>query len=63
MLCHVFDGLMRVGAQHDGVHPALEIVCDVAESFAFAKALFGLVDKGHASAEACHACFEREARA
>ena len=37
----LFDDLLRERADHDGVHPALEIARDVGDRFAFAQRHFG----------------------
>ena len=55
---HLFDGFLIVSTQHDGVHPALDVVRDVGQSFAGAEALLGLIDEEGGAAQAGHAGLE-----
>src|SRR4029077_17691785 len=45
MLCHVFNCFLREGSQYDHIHPALKILCNVAEFLARVDAAGGLVHK------------------
>src|SRR5580692_2314579 len=55
MLRHALNGLLREGAQHDQIDPALEIVRHIAQRFARVQALFRLIDKHRISAQSGHA--------
>jgi len=54
---------VRVGAQHDDLHPALDIARDVGEGFALAEGRLGLVDEESRAAEGVHRGLEGEAGA
>ncbi len=65
-LCgHLGDGFVRVGAEDDDVHPALEVAGYVGDGFALAEGFLGLVDEDGVAAEGVHrglkgeACAER----
>src|SRR5882762_840982 len=57
-LRHALDGLLREGAQHDDVYPALEIVRNVAQLLAGVESSLGLIDKHCRASEASHSSFE-----
>ena len=60
--CHVDDSLVREGAEHHGIHPALYVACDVAHRLAFAQQGAGLVHEERRPAQAGHAGFKGEPR-
>ena len=60
---HLEDGLVRVGAEDDEVHPALDVVGHVGEGFALAERGLGLVDEDGVAAEGVDAGFKGEAGA
>ena len=60
---HLGDGVVRVGAEDDDVHPALEVAGHVGEGFALAEGRLGLVDEDGVAAEGVDRGLEGEARA
>ena len=58
VLRHAFDGLLRERAQHNHIHPALQVVRHVAQRFARAEAFLRLVDEHRRTAQARH-CLPR----
>ena len=62
-VCHLGDGVVRVGAEDDDVHPALEVAGHVGEGFAFAERGLGLVDEDGVAAEGVDCCLKGEASA
>ena len=63
VLGHSFNRAVRIGAQHDGIHPAFDIVRDVAQLFARVQAPGRLIHKERVAAHAGHSSFESEAGA
>ena len=61
--CHLGDRVVRVGAQDDDAHPALDVVRHVGDGFALAERRLGLVDEDGVAAEGIDGGFEGEARA
>ena len=62
VLRHSRDRGMREGAQHDAVHPAFQIVRDVAQFFASVQAAVGLVDENGQTTETRHSGLEGDPR-
>ncbi len=60
---HLGDGVVRVGAEDDEVHPALEIMGHVGEGLALAEGRLGLVDEDGVAAEGVDGGLEGEAGA
>ena len=60
---HLGDGVVRVGAQHDHVHPALQVPRHVGDGFALAQRRVGLVDEDRVAAHGVDAGLESQARA
>ncbi len=60
---HLGDGVVRVGAEDDDGHPALEVVSHVGERFALAEGRLGLVDEDGVAAEGIDCGLEGETRA
>ena len=60
---HLGDGVVRVGAQHDDVDPALDIARHVGDGLALAERRVGLVDKDRVAAHGVDAGLEAQARA
>ena len=60
---HLGDGVVRVGAEDDDVHPALEVVGHVGEGLALAEGRLGLVDEDGVAAEGVDGGLEGEAGA
>ena len=58
---HLGDGFVRVGAEHDDVHPALEVAGHVGERLALAEGRLRLVDEDGVAAEGVDGGFEGEA--
>src|SRR5205809_1337677 len=63
MLRHAFDCAVSKRAKDDAIHPALEVVSDVAKLFSRVETSLRLIDKRSPAAHACHSCFESQARA
>ena len=60
---HLGDGVVRVGAQHDHVDPALHVARHVGDGFALAERRVGLVDEDRVAAHGVDAGLEGQARA
>ena len=60
---HLEDGVVRIGAEDDGGHPALDVVGHVGQRFALAEGRLGLVDEDGVAAEGVDAGLEGEAGA
>jgi hypothetical protein len=60
---HLGDGVVRVGAQHDHIHPALHVARHVGDGFALAQRRVGLIDEDGVAAHGVDAGLEAEARA
>src|SRR5204863_9650093 len=63
VLCKLGDGVVRKGAENDGIDPPLEIVRHIAQRFTRAEALARLVYEDRGAAERSHAGLEGDARA
>ena len=57
---HALDRLLRERPQHDHVHPALQIVRNVAQRLARIQTALRLIDEHRSPAQARHSCFERK---
>ena len=60
VLRHAFDGLLRERAQHNQVHPSLQVVRHVAQLLARIESFVSLVDKHRRAAQAHHSGLERQ---
>ena len=60
---HLGDGVVRVGAQHDHIDPALDVARHVGNGFALAQGRTGLIDEDRVAAHGVDAGLEAEARA
>ncbi len=60
MLRHALDGLLRKCAQHDQVHPALQVVRHIAQLFPGIEPFVSLIDEHRRSAQAYHPGLERQ---
>ena len=60
VLRHAFDGLLRKSAQHNHVHPALQVVRHVAQRFAGTETLLSLVDEHRQTAQPRHSSLESQ---
>ncbi len=63
VLRHAFDGLLIVSAQYNRIHPAFEIMRDVAKLFSRVDSFVSLVHKKRCSAQAGHAGLKCQTRA
>jgi hypothetical protein len=61
ILRHAFNRLLRERAQHNGIHPAFEIVRYVTQLLSRIDSTMSLVDKKGSSAQARHSGLERKA--
>src|SRR5580700_3759721 len=57
---HALDGLLRKRAQHNQVHPALQVASHVAQLLARIESLVSLIDKYRRTAEAHHSRLESQ---
>jgi len=60
---HFGDRVVRVGAQHDDIDPALHVARDIRDGLALAEGRVGLIDKDCIAAHGVDAGLEGEARA
>jgi len=60
VLRHALDSLLRIRAQHNQIHPALQIVRHIAQLFPGVEPFVSLVDKHRRSAQAHHPGLERQ---
>src|SRR5437667_932222 len=58
ILRHAFDCAVRESAQDNAIHPALEVVSDVAQLFPRVETPLRLIDERRPATHASHSCFE-----
>src|SRR5579863_3795298 len=61
MLRHIFDGLLRKCTENNRIHPALQIMRDIAEVFTGVNAVLRLIHKHRSTAHAGNSSLERKA--
>ncbi len=60
---HLRDRIVRIGAQHDHIHPALQVARHVGDGFALTQRRIGLINEDGVTTHGVDAGFKAQARA